>query len=111
VLTSGANVPDISRALDLLDCYPPIAGRPGRPRRRFDALLTDKGYSSEAFRQAFRERGTEPIMPKTPGIKAWASCATSSNRPSPCYTSSAGSPCAGNAASTSTTASSASPAS
>jgi hypothetical protein len=36
VLTSGANVPDISRALDLLDCYPPIAGLPGRSRRRFD---------------------------------------------------------------------------
>jgi Transposase DDE domain len=27
VLTSGANVPDISRALALLDGYPPIAGR------------------------------------------------------------------------------------
>jgi transposase len=71
VLTSGANVPDISRALDLLDCYPPIAGRPGRPRRRFDALLADKGYSSEAFRQACRERRTEPIIPKpkTPAMK------------------------------------------
>jgi transposase len=71
VLTSGANVPDISRALDLLDGYPPIAGRPGRPRRRFDMLLADKGYSSEAFRQACRERGTEPIIakPKTPHIK------------------------------------------
>ncbi|WP_373315673.1 transposase [Actinoplanes campanulatus] len=113
VLTSGANVPDISRALDPLDCYPPIAGRPGRPRRRFDVLLADKGYSSEAFRQACRERGTEPIIakPKTPTSRAWASCATSSNRPSPCSISSGRSPCAGNAASTSTTASSASPAS
>ena len=71
VLTSGANVPDISRALDLLDCYPPIAGRPGRPRRRFDAMLADKAHSSAAFRQACRERGTEPIIPKpkTTGIK------------------------------------------
>ena len=71
MLTSGANVPDISRALDLLDCYPPIAGRPGRPRRRFEVLLADKGYSSEAFRPACRERGTEPIIPKpkTHGIK------------------------------------------
>ncbi|MCG5461588.1 transposase [Micromonospora sp. NPDC053740] len=43
----------------------------GRPRRRFDVLLADKGYSSQAFRQACRERGTEPIIPKskTPGIK------------------------------------------
>jgi hypothetical protein len=39
VLTSGANVSDFSRALDLLDGYPPIAGR---PRRRFITLLADK---------------------------------------------------------------------
>ncbi|WP_433304691.1 transposase [Actinoplanes sp. CA-030573] len=31
VLTSGANVPDISRAIDVLDGAPAIAGRPGRP--------------------------------------------------------------------------------
>ncbi len=49
MLTSAANVPDISRALDVLDGYPPIAGRRGRPRRRFDTLLADKGYSSDAF--------------------------------------------------------------
>ncbi|AGL14837.1 transposase, IS4 family protein [Actinoplanes sp. N902-109] len=71
MLTSGANVPDISRAIDLLDGYPPIAGRHGRPRRRFDVLLADKGYDSEAFRQACRERGTQPIIArrKTARIK------------------------------------------
>ncbi len=71
VLTSGANISDISRAVDLLDLFPPVAGRPGRPRRRFAALLADKGYDSEAFRQACRERGTEPIIPKrkTDGVK------------------------------------------
>lgn len=71
MLTCGANVPDINRALYLLDGYPPIAGRPGRPRRRFAVLLADKAYSSQAFRLACRERGTEPIIPKpkTPGIK------------------------------------------
>ena len=71
MLTSGANVPDISRALYLLDCYPPIAGRRGRPRRRFDVLLADKGYDSDAFRQACWDRGIEPIIPKrkTTGVK------------------------------------------
>jgi transposase len=71
VLTSAANVPDIKRALDLLDGYPPIADRPGRPRRRFATLLADKAYSSAAFRQACRDRGTEPIIPKpnTHGLK------------------------------------------
>ena len=30
----------------------------------FDVLLPDKGYASEAFRQAYCERGTEPIIAK-----------------------------------------------
>ncbi|GAA3950794.1 hypothetical protein GCM10022629_74180 [Amorphoplanes auranticolor] len=92
VLTSGANVPDISRALDLLDCYPPIAGRPGRPRRRFEVLLADKGYSSEAFRQACRERGTEPIIakPKTPNIKGLGKLRYVVEQTSPYCTNSAG---------------------
>src|SRR3954452_16473452 len=46
VLTTGGNVPDISKAVDLLDAVPPVAGRPGRPRRRFPVLLADKGYDS-----------------------------------------------------------------
>jgi hypothetical protein len=38
---------------------------------RFTTLLADKAYSSEAFRQACRDRGTELIIPtpKTRGIK------------------------------------------
>ena len=71
VFTTGANVPDISKAVDLLDAVPPVAGRPGRPRRRFPVLLADKGYDSQAFRAACRRRRTEPIIPRrgTTGIK------------------------------------------
>jgi transposase len=67
VLTTGANVPEISKAIDLLDAVPPVAGRPGRPRHRFPALLTDKGYDSRAFREACRQRRTEPIIPRRGG--------------------------------------------
>ena len=67
VLTTGANVPDISKAVDLLDAVPPVAGRPGRPRRRFAVLLADKGYDSHAFREACRRRHTEPIIPRRGG--------------------------------------------
>ena len=71
MITTGANVADISKGIDLLDAVPPIAGRPGRPRRRFPALLADKGYDSRAFRQACRDRGTDPVIPHrgTHGIK------------------------------------------
>jgi transposase len=67
VLTTGANVADISKAVDLLDAVPPVAGRPGRPRHRFAALLADKGYDSRAFREACRQRRTEPIIPRRGG--------------------------------------------
>ncbi len=67
MLTTGANVPDISKAVDLLDAVPPGAGRPGRPRRRFPVLLADKGYDSHAFREACRRRRTEPIIPRRGG--------------------------------------------
>ncbi|WP_158624215.1 transposase [Micromonospora sp. HM5-17] len=64
VLTTGGNVPDISRAVDLVDAVPPIAGRRGRPRRRFPVLLADTGYDSARFRTACRQRRTGPIIPR-----------------------------------------------
>jgi transposase len=50
----------------------PIAGRRGRPRRRFDVLLADKGYDSRTIRAACRRRGTTPIVPtrRSKGIKS-----------------------------------------
>ncbi len=55
----------------LLDTVAPVVGRPGRPRRRFAALLADKGFDSRAFREACRRRRAEPInpAPSTKGIK------------------------------------------
>lgn len=64
VLTTGGNVPDISMAVELVDAVPPIAGRVGRPRRRFPVLLADKGYDSAGFRAACRQRRIEPIIPQ-----------------------------------------------
>ena len=64
-------MPDISKAVELLDAVPPVAGRRGRPRRRFAVLLADKGYDSRSFRDACLHRRTEPIIPQrgTTGIK------------------------------------------
>jgi IS5 family transposase len=71
VITTGGNVPDVTQAIALLDAVPPIAGRRGRPRRRFDVLLAEKGYDSRAVRDACRARRTQPIIPRRgrPGIK------------------------------------------
>ncbi|MFB7507780.1 transposase [Streptomyces broussonetiae] len=46
VITTAANVDDVTRTLDLVDGIPPVAGRPGRPRRRPECLLGDEAYDS-----------------------------------------------------------------
>ncbi|MFJ7073499.1 transposase [Streptomyces sp. NPDC098781] len=50
VITTAANVNDITQAVDLVDGIPPVAGRPGRPRRRPESVLGDKAYDSKAVR-------------------------------------------------------------
>ncbi|MGW1617415.1 transposase, partial [Streptomyces sp. NPDC002285] len=54
VITTAANVNDVTQTLALVDGIPPVAGRPGRPRRRPDSLLSDKGYDSNTHREELR---------------------------------------------------------
>ena len=62
VITTGGNINDVSSALDLVDGIPPVAGRLGRPRRRPDALLADKGYDSDRLRRELARRRIVPII-------------------------------------------------
>jgi transposase len=36
---------------------PPVAGKPGRPRRRPDRLSADRGYDYDKYRRELRRRG------------------------------------------------------
>ncbi|WP_371583937.1 transposase [Streptomyces sp. NBC_01314] len=54
VITTAANINDVTRTLALIDGIPPVAGRPGRPRRHSEALLGDKGYDSNPNREERR---------------------------------------------------------
>ncbi|MFB6555776.1 MULTISPECIES: transposase [unclassified Streptomyces] len=60
VITTVANVNDITQTLDLVDGIPPVAGRPGRPRRRPESVLGDKAYDSTAVRRQLLHRGSCP---------------------------------------------------
>ncbi|MFG2953700.1 hypothetical protein ACGF5O_08230 [Streptomyces sp. NPDC048291] len=42
VITTAANVNDVTQALALVDAIPPVTDRPDRPRHRPDSLLGDK---------------------------------------------------------------------
>ncbi|WP_331734919.1 IS5 family transposase (plasmid) [Streptomyces sp. NBC_00597] len=62
VITTAANVNDVTQTLALVDSIPPVAGRPGRPRRRPHALLGDKGYDSNPNRRELRKRRILPVI-------------------------------------------------
>lgn len=41
---------------------PPVAGLPGRPRRRPDELIADRGYDYDKYRRLLRARGVRPTI-------------------------------------------------
>lgn len=52
----------MTQLLALVDGVPPVRGRRGRPRRRFDRVQGDRGYDSDPLRRALRDRGIEPVL-------------------------------------------------
>lgn len=60
VRLSAANANDITQLLPVVDAIPPIRGQVGRPRRRPRQLYADRGYDSNAHRQALRDRSITP---------------------------------------------------
>jgi len=77
VLTA-ANINDITQLLRLVDAIPPVRGRPGRPRRRPDAVVGDRGYHSDLHRRALWQRGVRPelarrgdLLAPTLGQRRW----------------------------------------
>jgi transposase len=61
---AAANRPDVEQLLPLLDDVPPVRGKRGRPRRRFDVVQTDRGFDSEQNRRGVRTRGGRPLIAK-----------------------------------------------
>uniref|UniRef100_UPI003C7A9AA4 IS5 family transposase n=1 Tax=unclassified Streptomyces TaxID=2593676 RepID=UPI003C7A9AA4 len=71
IITTAANVNDVTQTLALVDGIPLVAGRRGRPRRRPDALIGDKGYDSSAYRAELCQRRILPVISRkgSPNIK------------------------------------------
>jgi IS5 family transposase len=61
-MLTAANVNDMTQLLVLVQAVPPVRGRPGRPRRRPDRVVGDRGYDSERHRRALRARGILPEL-------------------------------------------------
>ena len=58
---TGGNRHDVTQLIRLLDGIPAVRGRVGRPRRRPDQLVGDRGYDCESYRRQLRQRGIRPI--------------------------------------------------
>jgi transposase len=59
---TGGNRNDVTQLLPLLDRVPAVAGLPGRPRRRPDRVVADRGYDHDKYRRLLRARGIKPVI-------------------------------------------------
>lgn len=64
VRVTGANTNDITQLLPLLGAVPSVQGKRGRPRRRPQKLLGDRGYDSQPHRDELKRRGITPKLAK-----------------------------------------------
>ena len=62
ITLTGGQRNDVTQLLVLLDGVRPVRGRRGRPRRRADRLLADRGYDHDKYRRALRSRGVKPAI-------------------------------------------------
>ena len=59
---TGGNRNDVTQLIPLLDRVPPVRGRVGRPRRRPERLLADRGYDHDKYRRLVWKRGIKPVI-------------------------------------------------
>jgi transposase len=59
---TGGHRNDVTQRLPLVDRAEPIRGKPGRPRRRAEILVADRGYDHDKYRRVLWSRGVKPVM-------------------------------------------------
>jgi len=64
VTLTGGQRQDRTQLQPLLDAIRVPRAGPGRPRKRPDHLIADKGYSYPACRRALRRRGIQQTIPE-----------------------------------------------
>jgi transposase len=59
---TGGNRNDVTELLPLVDAVTGVAGLVGRPRRRPQRLVADRGYDHDKYRRQLRQRGITPVI-------------------------------------------------
>jgi transposase len=60
---TGASRHDVTQLIPLLDRLAPVAGEPGRPRRRPERVTADRAYDSRKRRAELETRGIAAEIP------------------------------------------------
>ncbi|WP_372470712.1 IS5 family transposase [Nonomuraea aurantiaca] len=59
---TGGNRNDVTQLIPLIKKIPSVRGRVGRPRKRPDRLLADRGYDHDKYRRLVWSAGIKPII-------------------------------------------------
>src|ERR1043165_1114051 len=59
---TGGQRNDVTQLLPLIDGVGPVRGKVGRPRRRAERLLADRGYDHDKYRRELWKRGVKPVI-------------------------------------------------
>jgi transposase len=62
VTITGANRHDVTQLIPLVDAIPPIRGKRGRPRRKPNIVIGDRGYDSNPHRAKLLERDIRSLI-------------------------------------------------
>ncbi|MGW7438214.1 IS5 family transposase [Streptomyces sp. NPDC054849] len=62
VSLTGGNRNDVTQLIPLLQKIPSVAGLVGRPRKRPDSLLGDRGYDHDKYRRLVWALGIKPVI-------------------------------------------------
>ena len=59
---TGGQRNDVTQLLPLIDGVEPVSARLGRPRKRAERLLADRGYDHDKYRRELWKRGVKPVI-------------------------------------------------
>ncbi len=62
VALTGGTRNDVTQLLPLVDGIGPIGGTRGRPRRRPNQVIADRGYDHDKYRRELWRRGVKPVI-------------------------------------------------
>ncbi len=62
ITLTGGNRNDVTQLMPLVNGIAAVTGKRGRPRKRPDRILADRGYDHDKYRRLLWARGVKPVI-------------------------------------------------